>query len=335
MDSLHVLPLSIIPLETPALHRARLIKNVRLESVVELFADEGMGSGQIPIEALPRDFNWPMEEGKTHPDLAILRKLALLPSYDVYSLRIALREHGIAVGQIEALKLSPEKAAELSSYMTAFTRPLIAQIYGGENLNIEKFEDIVRLFRDPDIEQARKKLQIMADKLQIQLVDVPRFLEDYGDIFLSLSYYRQCLDRLTPLLTNFIESLYDIRKSWQLKQDINLMNTCAQLESRINNLLSEISGRFENFDRSTKEMWDNISAERFSKVKALIESYHTTIGGVLCALTVKMNAWAHMFPNRNSGGPVKRGEFILSEMKQGFERIKKIESDAPMLAELK
>ena len=39
MDSLHALPLSIIPFETPALGRARLIKNSFLESAVEIYKD--------------------------------------------------------------------------------------------------------------------------------------------------------------------------------------------------------------------------------------------------------------------------------------------------------
>jgi len=35
-NSLHTLPFCILPTETTGLHRARLVKNVRLESVVEL-----------------------------------------------------------------------------------------------------------------------------------------------------------------------------------------------------------------------------------------------------------------------------------------------------------
>ena len=44
-DSLHILPLSMISLETRGLQRARMIKNSRLESVVELFEGEEIGSG--------------------------------------------------------------------------------------------------------------------------------------------------------------------------------------------------------------------------------------------------------------------------------------------------
>ena len=106
------------------------------------------------------------------------------------------------------------------------------------------------------------------------------------------------------------------------------------MQTMINGLMAGITGRFENFDRSTKDMWNDISAIRFRKVRDLIEKYHTTIGGVLCALSVKMDAWSNLFPDKDSGGPVKRSEFIMSEMKQGIDKIQKIEDDAPMLSEL-
>ncbi len=331
-DSLHILPLSILPFETPALHRARLIKNVRLDSVVEFFRDINTGSGQMDIDGLITEFGWPHDP--PHPDLVLLRKLATIPSYDVYSLRILLRDHGITVNQVDALKLSDGKIKELSDYMTAFTRPLIMQIYGGDDLSIRNFDDIIALFRDPDIKKAREKLEIMAGKLEIKPSEVPKFLEDYGDIFLSLSYYRQCLDHIEPIIETFLDAMEEIRKNWQLRQDANLIKTCAMIKYTINGLMTSITGRFENFDRTTMDMWNNISAERFRKVEKLIQSYHTTIGGMLCALSLKMNAWSTLFPDRYAGGPFKRSEFIMSEMKQGIDKIRKIENSAPMLSEL-
>ncbi len=331
-DSLHILPLSIVPIETPALKRARLIKNVRLQSIIEIFADESTGSGQVEIEDLGGEFGWP--DIPIHPDLVLLRKLGDLPSYDVYSLRILLRDHGIAVNNVDALKLSPAKQAELTEYMTSFTRPLIMQIFGGEDVSIQTFEDVIRLFRDPDFKKAREKLKVMAEKLEIGLDDVPKFLEDYGDIFLSLSYYRECLDRIEPTVDLFLDALDEIRGNWHLKNDRNLMKTCTMMQSTINGLMVAITGRFESFDRSTNEMWNNISAERFRKVEELIGSSHITIGGVLCALGVKMTAWARLFPKKDAGGPVRRAEFIMSEMRQGIDKIQKIEDSAPLLAEL-
>ena len=328
-DSLHILPLSILPVETKALKKARLIKNARLESVVEFFDDLHSGSGQVEIEALGGQFDWP--ETPSHPDLILMRKLGQLPSYDVYSLRIALRQHGIDVDNVGSLKLSAEKAQELKDYMTTFTHPLIMEIYGDSDVDIQNFADIVALFREPDIKKAREKLEVMAGKLDIKLQEVPRFLEDYGDIFLSFSYYRQCLDQVGPVIEEFLKSLKEIRGNWQLKSDANLIKTCERMDSIFNKLLATITHRFETFDRSTKDMWDNITAERFRQVEELIGSYHTTIGGELCSLGVKMNAWHRLFPTPDSGGPVKRSEFIMSDMKQGIEKIRLIERSAPVL----
>jgi hypothetical protein len=329
-DSLHILPLAIIPLKTPGLRRARLIKNARLDTVIELFVDRQTGSGQMAVEAVAREFSWP--EDKPHEDLIILRKLAPLPSYDVYSLRIQLRDLNIPVNDVDALKLSEKKNKELTSYMTAFTRPLITHIYGDDDVSIQKFEDIIRLFKDPDVKKALEKLKVMAAKLEIEPREIPKFLEDYGDTFLSLSYYKQCLDSISPVIEDFLWSLKEIRRNWQLKSDSNLMRTCDSMEATFTALMANITARFENFERHSKVMWDNLSAERFREVERLIQAYHVSIGGILCALTVKMDAWARLFPNTSAGGPMKRSEFIMSELKQGIGKMQELGRTAPKLA---
>ena len=332
-DSLHILPLSIIPLQTPALTGARMIKNVRLESVVELFGGLNTGSGQIDIEDLPRAFGW--SETAIHPDLAVLRKLALLPGFDMYSLRILLREHGIRINDCTALRLSNSKNAELTEYMTRFTRPLILHVYGASgDRSIHNFEDLIALFRDPDVKKALGKLKIMAARLEIRIDQVPKFLEDYGDIFLSLSYYRQALDCIEPTVAGFGDVIGDLRENWQLRKDQNLMKTLAMMQEVLETVMTRLKGRFTRFDESTVDLWSNVSAARFRKVQDLITSYHTTIGGILCALTVKMDAWTRMIPNKEAGGPIKRADFIFTEMRPGFDKILKIEQLAPRLPDL-
>jgi hypothetical protein len=69
-------------------------------------------------------------------------------------------------------------------------------------------------------------------------------------------------------------------------------------------------------------------------VKELIQSYHTEIGGVLCALTVKLNAWVRQFPGDVDSAPVRRAEFIMTQMRQGFDRIQKMSNSSPMLSQL-
>jgi hypothetical protein len=303
-DSLYILPLAMIPMQTPALRRARMIKNVRLDSIIEMFEDAKSGSGQIEVEDLPQEFNW--RDSTLQSDLLVLRKLSQLPSFQ-----------------------------ELTSYMMAFTRPLIVNIYGDADLTIQTFEDIVSLFRAPDVRKALDKLRMMAEKLEIKLEEIPKFLEDYGDIFLSLSYYRQCLDQIEPLVSGFLEWLEELRGSWPAKRDPNLLAACRMIQETMNATMLAITGRFESFDRSTKDLWEHVSADRFRKVETLIQSYHTTIGGILCALTVKMETWAKTFGHKKAGGPAKRAEFIMTGMRQGMEKIQNIENSAPALAQLR
>lgn len=325
-DSLHILPLSILPLETPGLKRARMIKNAQLNSVVELFHGAKTGSGQLDVEDVPKEFGWQWSAG--HPDLAVLRKVAELPSYDVYSLRISLRSLDIQVEDYEQLKLSPHMSRELAPYMRDFTRPLMLQIYGDDDLDIATFEDVVRLFRHPDRHKALEKLKQMADALGIEPADVPAFIEDYGDVFLALSYYRRCLAALDPTIRDFRASAAELRHSLQLRQDTELMRTLDHVEEVLIDRLKGVRQQMDEFDTGTENMWNDISAAHFQALRARISEHHLDLGAVLCALTVKMDAWAERFPDPFTGGPRKRAEFIMTQLRQGIDRIQRVATGA-------
>jgi hypothetical protein len=330
-DALHILPLATLPIVNPVLRRARLVKNGRLDSAVEVFNSPGCGSGQFDVTEISKILG--LQKAPPDPDVELLQQVAVLPSYDVYSLRILLRASGIAIADNSMLNLSPAKIESLSAYMATFTRPLVVEIFG-ENTNVAHFTDILSMFRNCSAETVRTRLATMANRLGIPVSGIPKFLEDYADIFMSLSYYKQCLDQLLPQVQGFMVSLADIRGNHQLRNDKNLMQTVDFTEQTINGTLANITGRLESFDKSTADMWRNLSAERFRKIEQLIISYHTVIGGVLCALSVKMNAWTRQFSTPGAAGPVRRAAFIMSDMRQGIERISAAEDTRPVLSEL-
>ncbi len=330
-DALHILPLATLPIVHPVLRRARLVKNTKLDSAIEIFNAPGCGSGQFDVPEISKLLG--LSKSPPDPDIELLQRTAVLPSYDVYSLRIMLRALNIPIGDASTLNLSPAKIESLSAYMATFTRPLVVEIFG-ESTNVEHFTDIIGLFRDCNADTVRQRLATMADKLGIPVPGIPKFLEDYADIFMSLSYYKQCLDQLLPQVQAFMLSLADIRGNHQLKNDANLMKTVDFTEATINGTLANITGRLESFDKSTADMWRNLSAERFRKIEQLIQSYHTVIGGVLCALSVKMNGWTRQFPVAGAAGPVRRAAFIMSDMRSGIDRISAIEDTRPVLSEL-
>jgi len=292
----------------------------------------GCGRGQLDVLAVAKFLA--LEQVPPHPDVVLLQTISHLPSFDVYSLRILLRQHKITITDQSALTLSAAKTASLSSYMAHFTRPLVAEIFG-EEAKGAGFQDILGMFRGQNAEAVRTRLATMAERLGIPIERIPKFLEDYGDIFMSLSYYRSCLDQLLPHVQSFMDGIAMVKANRQLAQDASLMKMVGIIEATINGRLSSITGKIESFERSTNDMWRDLSADKFKKIEALISKYHTSIGGALCALTVKMRAWTDRFPNSN-GGVGSRAAFIMSDMRPGIEYLQNTQDDddAPMLSAL-
>jgi hypothetical protein len=328
-DALHILPIAILPVSSAALRRARMVKNPRLDSMVELF-NMAEGSGQATVEGMANVLGI---ADRNHPDLVLLRKVAQLPSFDVYSLRILLRASEISVLDKSALKLSEQKIESLSAYMSTFTKPLVAEIFG-DDAQVGGFTDIVGLMRNCPADTIRERLGRMSEKLGIEISAIPNFLEDYADIFMSLSYYRQCLDQILPPIQSFLDCTHDIRSNHQLKQDTNLMATLDFIEQTINTMTANVTGQLESFERATGSMWSDLTAERFRRIETSIKGLHVSIGGVLCALSVKMNAWMRLFPSPAASGPMRRAEFIMSDMRQGIDRIRAATDTAPMLSQI-
>ena len=121
-DSLHTFPIAILPIQTAVFRRARLVKNSRLESVVEMFSNGAGGRGQIDVTAIETFLG--LADTSSNLDIKLIKTVASLPSFDVYSLRILLRSHNIPIPDNTALTLSPAKVQSLNAYMTSFTRPL-------------------------------------------------------------------------------------------------------------------------------------------------------------------------------------------------------------------
>ena len=252
---------------------------------------------------LDQVFDWP--KGQDHPDFATITALGGLHSYDVFSLRVELRRLNIQVNDHSDLRLSEEKNRELTKYMADFTRPLMRQVYGSTDTQIDDVSDLIAMFSRPNKEEALKNLKLLSENLGVRMEDVPAFLEDYGDIFLSLAYFKDQLEEIVPLIIEFTATLNELKEYYQLRQNGYFLSTCDDIAKSFSDITSSITGRFECFDRHSQDLWENITAESFQKVKQLITAHHATVGGVLCGLRVKMNAWSERF-GRGQGGPWRK-----------------------------
>jgi len=206
----------------------------------------------------------------------------------------------------------------------------LQQIYGGGDSEIEDMDQLLAMFKSPDKGEAIKNLRMIADKLGIGLAEVPMFLEEYGDVFLSLAYYKNALDGIIPRVTAFLDELEEINGNFQVRQMPRFEETCDNLQMRFNDITASLTGRFESFDRNSKTLWDDINAATFHAMKEMIEAHYVTIGGVLCGLMVKMDSWDEKFSN-GRGGPISKADFIMSEIRMGMNYIYEIEQSAPAI----
>ena len=69
------------------------------------------------------------------------------------------------------------------------------------------------------------------------------------------------------------------------------------------------------------------TAEKFRMVKDHVISAQKTVGGVLCGLGIKLNAWEERFPKSDVGGPVARSDMLFSEILPGLDKLMALEQE--------
>jgi len=321
-DAINRLPLANIPLSSGALKGAKLIKNARLETTVELHSDPLSGSLQVSPDKIG-DFM------KTSPrDQAIIESLAGLNSFDVYSLRSNLKKLGVEVEDEEALELSEDMKDGLSIYSMEFIRPLIERIFGKARADTYTAGGLTGLFRDSDIERAKENLRVMAEKTGIPLGEIPAFLEEYSDVFLSVAYYRYGFESVSPDIERFMIWIHELRTHRDTVASPKAAALCREVEETLRFLSGSLKERLAQFQTGFEKFWGDINRASFQQMRTQIEENHASMGSVLCGVIVKMHLWKKQFPDNNIGGPVTRLKFVTTELEPGLARLRELETEA-------
>lgn len=321
-DSIDKLPLANIPLTSNALKGAKLIKNARMETTVELHNDSVSGSLQVAPESIG-DFM------QTSPrDLEIIKNLADLHSFDVYSLRSNLKKLGVEVEDAEALELSDDMKEGLSIYSMEFVRPLVEKIYGQGRADLNTSDGLKGIFRDPDMAKAKENLRIMAERTGIPLAEIPAFLEEYSDVFLSVAYYRYGFESIGPDVDRFLVWMRDLRAHRDVTSSPKIAGEFKEVEDTMRFLANSLRERLSQFQTGFETFWKNINRESFLQMRKQIEENHASMGSVLCGMIVKMNLWKKTFPDNNVGGPSTRIKFVVTELEPGLIKLKELEHEA-------
>lgn len=326
LDSIDVFPLEIMPIKSPTLKKARLVKNARMETALELYNDPISGSLQISPQKLGEMFS--EDNTKYQDDHQIIMQLSTLGSFDVFSLRTIFKKLDLETIPEDALDLSDKMRAELQGHSQKFIRPLIERIYGLDRFSGSEVKDLRDVFKNPDVELVRDNLKIMTQKTGIPLNEIPAFLEEYNDVFLAVAYYNYSLESIHRIVDKFFSWIHQTRTQREIMASPKTMTSCETVESILQFINMSLHERLARMQKNFDVFWGDINRASFSRLQEDIAGNHQSLGAVLCGLIVKMRAWEKDFPTANSGGPQQRSKFIISELEPGLERLKTLEQDA-------
>ncbi len=321
-DAIDTFPLESIPLSSSSLKQAKLVKNARMETAVEIHSDPLSGSLQVSPETIS-DFM-----SATPEDQAIIDKLAGLDSFDVYSLRSNLKSLGVEVQDVEALELSDDMKEGLSMYSLEFISPLVEKIFGRDREDLKSSAGLTKIIQDSDVSKVKSNLKLMAEKTGIPLAEIPEFLQEYSEVYLSVAYYRYSFESIGADIERFLFWVDELKTSREVTTNPIALKQCRITEAVIRFLQASIRERLVKFRSSFEMFWLDINRDSFLEMRKQIEENHGTMGAVLCGLVVKMNGWKKEFPSGTSGSPSARLKFIISEMEPGLLKVKDLENHA-------
>ncbi|MEZ0224331.1 MAG: hypothetical protein ACAH83_07260 [Alphaproteobacteria bacterium] len=320
-DAVDKLSLSIIPLTSSSLKSSRLIKNTRLETMLELHSDSNTGSLQIRPEDIPATF-----PGTSKSDQDMIAKLAELKSYDVYSLRVSLKKLGIDVDP-SLLALSDDTKDRLDRYSQEFTRPLILSVFG-DGTGTQDMKALHKVFNEPDVAVVQERLKGMSQKTGIPIEGLPVFLQGYRDLFLSTLYYRENFETLVPDINRFWLWLAELKTQREVTTSAGAMESCRKVMGALRFLFISTRERLAKFRNEFEMFWSDMNRESFERLRKEIEDNHISMGAVLCGLSVKMRDWSSTFPDGRAVGPSTRVQYVMGELEPGLEQLMALENKA-------
>ena len=166
-----------------------------------------------------------------------------------------------------------------------------------------------------------RNLKQLAEKLEIELAAIPKFMERFSSCFLSISYFDGYLHKIYPDVTAICAELDALKESRSMQGETAIQDACERLTMGLNNLTVAALDKIERFHLETGSMWLNITADRFYEISELVRSYQISVAGVLCGLGVKTMEWRKRFGTADTGSPMARAEMTLSSLLPGLNKL--------------
>tara|TARA_Y100000746_G_scaffold201197_1_gene186005 strand:- start:405 stop:1118 length:714 start_codon:yes stop_codon:yes gene_type:complete len=220
----------------------------------------------------------------------------------------------------QILKLSDERVGTLFDLMSRITRPLIQYLYTDDNLRIKDTSGLLSLIQNTEPLKVKDRLDMVASNLEISLNELPNYLQEFGELFLSVSYFESTFREFNPKLDQFLLWAEDGVKNSNLRNDPNAQRELTQTEQKFRELKENLEARFRLLGNITQIDWQDLGASDFKKIQREILSQQANLAIGLCGLAVKMIEWEYQFPSAG-GSPQQCLEFLSAEANTGLDNL--------------
>jgi hypothetical protein len=160
----------------------------------------------------------------------------------------------------------------------------------------------------------------MAQNMSVSLPKLIESLEEFGDLFLSVSFFEKINIEACSKLDQLTLWAEDGVKNSNLRNDSSAQSKFSQVERRLGYIKSNLHSRFDHLGKITQIDWEEFGASDFKTIKREILSQQANLAIALCGVMVKTFEWEKQFPSAG-GSPQQCLEFLSQDLSMGLENL--------------
>jgi hypothetical protein len=181
------------------------------------------------------------------------------------------------------------------------------------------------LIEGTTVEIVQKNVLGLAEKFGIKPAELVNYIAALGEMLLAIAFYRRAFETGMTSMHVFLKEIRSIldnpfvcARNPEITPDVEKMVSYGVRTIKL------MQAYFASFDKIGR-IWENITPERFRKIREQVEEQYPTIGTTLCIWQVKISAWNYRFHRHGrkaaDNSPVQFAQFFQERILPDFGKI--------------
>ena len=302
--------------DSQTLKSTRVILGADLNPIIDFFNSADVGIGGRDAREAAAELSLP------EPDRKRLEALLRVRSYDVYTLRAALGSF-LSPERFDQLALPESERRQLEEHTKEYTRALFAIIFEDSGIEVSNRQAMRDLLEGSTKELVQRNVMALAQKFAIKPTELVNYIAGVGEMLLAIAYYKRAFEYTRLDLHSFIREIQSLHQhQFVVLQHPDVPQNARKILALAARTTKALDSYFESFNGIGK-IWENLTPERFRRIREAVERQYPIIGSTLCIWQVKLDAWNRRFhrTTRRDASPVQFATFFQERIFPNFERI--------------